>query len=371
MSAEPLGASHPRPETGNATLAVSRRHVIWGGVSALMAAARAGANGHGAPRQGPEARSTSRINSETRVAIQKGLQWLASRQAADGGFGSTQAYARNVGVCALCGFAFLSYESRRHFQAQIAGCTDYLLAHAQADGFIVEDEVVTHAPLYGHGFATSYLGQVYGEDSRDLVRDTLKRAASLLVLSQNVEGGWRYTSLPHDEDVSVTACQVMALISARQAGVAVPRSVVDRSLDFFRRCQNPDGGFRYRLIDPPESLFPRSAAVVVALHAAGLREDDAVRRGRHYLRNCSFTPSIAAVHEAEYYYYGRLYATHTARQAGGAVWERWYPQVCEELLQRQSAAGSWEDPNIGNEYATAMALIMLQFPESGIPLFSL
>jgi hypothetical protein len=124
-------------------------------------------------------------------------------------------------------------------------------------------------------------------------------------------------------------------------------------------------------MDAPDSLFPRSAAVVVALHAAGLREDDVMRRGRMYLQSCSLTASIAAVHEAEYYYYGRLYATHAARQAGGAVWEGWYPQVCDELLKRQSASGSWEDPNIGNEYATAMALIILQFPESGIPLFSL
>jgi prenyltransferase/squalene oxidase-like repeat protein len=371
MSAEPRSGPNPPPENSNNRPAVSRRHVIWGGVSALLAAARTCAGGQGAKEQAQEASSTSQIDPETRVAVQKGLLWLASRQAADGGFGSAHAYARNVGVCALCGFAFLSYESRRHFRAQIAGCTDYLLARAQPGGFIVEDEVVTHAPLYGHGFATSYLGQVYGEDGRAAVRDTLKRAASLLVSSQNVEGGWRYTSLPHDEDVSVTSCQVMALISARQAGVAVPRSVVERSLDFLRRCQNADGGFRYRLMDPPDSLFPRSAAVVVALHAAGLRDDEAVRRGRNYLQSCSLTPSIAAVHAAEYYYYGRLHATHAARQSGGAVWKGWYPQVCDELLKRQSAAGSWEDLNIGNEYATAMALIILQFPESGIPLFSL
>jgi hypothetical protein len=81
----------------------------------------------------------------------------------------------------------------------------------------------------------------------------------------------------------VTTCQMLALISAQQSGIAVPRAVIDRGIDFLCRCQNPDGGFRYRLIDPPESLFPRSAAAVVALHAAGLYDDEVVLRGREYL----------------------------------------------------------------------------------------
>lgn len=90
---------------------------------------------------------------------------------------------------------------------------------------------------------------------------------------------------PEDADVSVTTCQMLALCSARQAGISIPSVAIRRSVDFLRRCQNPDGGFRYRLIDPPESLLPRSAAAVVALHAVGLRDDPAVLHGRRYLAN--------------------------------------------------------------------------------------
>jgi hypothetical protein len=354
----------------------SRRHAVWSALAGFLTAKLAwGGNTErtAGPLIKPPFESAANVRprhvtTEAHSAIVKGLTWLASRHRADGGFGEAQSYARNVGVCALCGLAYLSQGWRGPFHAKIAACTRYLLAHAQPGGFIVEDEVVTHAPLYGHGFATLYLGQIYGEDKRVEVREVLKRAVSLLIGLQNEEGAWRYTSISGDEDVSVTTCQLMALLSARQAGIAVPRAVISRGIDFLRRCQNADGGFRYRLIDPPESLFPRSAAAVANLHAAGLRDDDSILRGRKYLES-SATPTVSQVHHAEYYYYGRFYATHAAWQAGETCWDRWYPAIRDELLQRQASAGNWADPNIGAEYATAMALIVLQFPYTRIPIF--
>jgi hypothetical protein len=349
-----------------------RRHAVWSAFSSFLMAKVAWANNATQARR-PSAQlsaadSPRHLTADTQQAILNGLNWLASRHAPDGGFGQGDAYARNVGVCALCGLAYLSQGWRGAFHARIMECTKYLLAHAQPGGFIVEDEVVTHAALYGHGFATLYLGQIFGEDKRAEVREALKRAVGLIVSLQNAEGAWKYTTLPGDEDVSITTCQMMALLSARQAGIAVPHAAISRGVDFLRRCQNPDGGFRYRLIDPPESLFPRSAAAVATLHAAGLHKDDSVLRGRKYLETAA-TPAISQVQHGEYYYYGHFYATHAACQAGETTWNRWYPVVRNELLQRQSSDGYWQDPNIGAEYATAMALIILQFPYVRIPLF--
>ena len=358
------------PSDQNATK-FSRRDAVWSGFSGLLMAVRARFS-H-ASSQAPSRLATypNHVTPATHDAITKGVDWLASRQTADGGFGSPHSYARNVGVCALSGLAFLAHGKRGPLQSKIVGCTRYLLAQAQSSGLIVEDDVVTHAPLYGHGFATLYLGQVYGEDGRPEVRVALKRAVSLIISLQNEQGAWCYTSIPDDADVSVTTCQLMALYSARQAGVAVPREIIERGLDFLRRCQNADGGFRYRLIDPPESLFPRSAAAVATLHAAGLHDDEAVVRGREYLANHSAIRSNSSPHQAEYYYYGRFYATHAAWQAGGAAWDRWYPTVRDEFEQRQSSPGNWDDPNIGHEYATAMALLVLQTPYAGLPMFLL
>ena len=312
------------------------------------------------------------VTPQTRAAMERGLQWLASRQVADGGFGRRASYARNVGVCALAGTAFLSHRGMTgRYRRSIQECIRYLTGRAQDDGLIIEADVKTHAPLYGHGFATLFLGQVFGESFDPQVRDVLKAATQLILKLQNEQGGWCYTSDPEDTDVSITTCQMLALFSARQAGMTVPRSAIDRSIEFLRRAQNLDGGFRYRLSDPPESLFPRSAAAVVALTCAGLQDDEVVQRGRDYLRQPHPPLELSPGQLAEYHFYGRFYATHAAWQAGKTDWDRWYPSVRDELLGQQSPEGAWHDANIGDEYATAMALIVLQFPYRNVPLLSI
>jgi hypothetical protein len=56
------------------------------------------------------------------------------------------------------------------------------------------------------------------------------------------------------------------------------------------------------------------------------------------------------------------------RQAGGERWERWYPAIRNVLIERQQADGSWADP-VSREYGTAMATIVLQMPDSSVPIF--
>lgn len=312
------------------------------------------------------------VTPQTQAAIEHGLKWLVSQQMTDGGFGRQGSYARNVGVCALAGTAFLSHRGMTGpYRRSIQECMRYLLGRAQENGFIVEAEVRTHATLYGHGYATMFLGQVFGESYDPRVRDTLKAATELILNRQDGQGGWCYTSDPKDADVSITTCQLLALFSARQAGIGVPQEAIERSVEFLKQAQNEDGGFRYRLDDPPESLFPRSAAAVVALTCAGLQDDEVVKRGRDYLNQPHPPQELSPGQLAEYHFYGRFYATHAAWQAGKPAWDRWYPIVRDELLAQQSTSGAWHDANIGDEYATAMALIVLQFPYGNVPLLAI
>ena len=345
----------------------SRRNAFWRALISVAALLQRRPLGSGPLVQAAAPRSQL-PSADTVAAIDRGLDWLVSRQRPDGGFGRDDSYARNVGVCALSGLALLASGGRRPFPDHVRRCTDYLLSRSQPNGFIVEEHVVTHAPLYGHGFATLFLGQVYGLDARPELRHALSQASRYIVHAQGEHGRWWYTDDPADADVSITSCQLMALCSARQAGLAISRSVVDKAAVFLLGCQNPDGGFRYRMSDPPDSLFPRSAAAVAALHAAGWHGHSALARAREYLSR-SDGSSPAAGH-AEYYFYGRFHATLAAWQAGGETWERWYPAVCVELLSRQSGDGSWQDSQIGHEYATAMALLTLQFPFDCVPQFA-
>jgi prenyltransferase beta subunit len=204
----------------------------------------------------------------------------------------------------------------------------------------------------------------------DRVRDALVRAVQLIVSSQNDEGGWRYNPVPNDAVVSVTICQVMALRCARNAGIKVPKSTIDDAIRYVRECQNADGGWRY-MRDTGSSLWPRSAAGVASLFYAGVYEDESIERGLDYIKSAAFPRggSFSGSFTQPHYFYGHYYAVQAMYLAGGERWRTWWPAIRDELIARQNPDGTWSDPQAGEAYGTAMALIILQMPKRYLPIF--
>jgi hypothetical protein len=205
------------------------------------------------------------------------------------------------------------------------------------------------------------------------LRDTVSSAVRLIIDSQNSAGGWRYTPHVEDADVSVTACQIMALRAARNAGFFIPPDVISRALEYVLQCRNEDGGFRYMLTDGA-SDFPRSAAALVSLHAAGDYTSEAVVQARNYLMG--FLPEIdeaaaaarpGAVPYRQYFYYGHYYAAQAMWQAGDTIWSPWFQSAQRILLKMQAEDGSWAS-EFGSVYGTAMATIVLQIPNNVLPI---
>ena len=310
------------------------------------------------------------VTKDAQRSINRGLTWLSSRQHDNGSFGPTGSYGQNVAVTALSGMAFLSSGStpgRGPYGLHTQRATNFILAQCKPDGFVNVKQSESHGPMYGHGFATLFLAEVYGMSPRADIKKKLNQAVKLIVNTQNKEGGWRYHPSVKDADVSVTVCQIMALRAARNAGIFVPKNTVDKCIDYVKRCQNKDGGFRYRLVGQSESLFPRSAAGVVALYSAGVYEGPEIDKGIGYLSQ--YLPQGGLYHFGNHYFYGQYYAVQAMWQAGGTHWKRWYPAIREELRRRQKPEGSWQDTSICNEYGTAMALVVLQMPNSYLPIF--
>jgi hypothetical protein len=311
--------------------------------------------------------SASEMMRPARGAIDKGLEFLSQRQLEDGAF-ATSGYGRNAAVVALAGIAWLAQGStpgRGPYGEEIARATDYLLEHAEASGFISVEGAMSHGPMYEHGFATLFLAEVHGMSPREDLREKLTGAVDLIVRTQNAEGGWRYQPRREDADISVTVSQVMALRAARNAGLAVPNETIQRSIDYVKRCQNADGGFRY-MLHQGDSAFPRSAAGVVALYSAGIYEGREIERGLKYLDQ--HVPRDDAFGQDSHFFYGHYYGVQATWLAGGRRWERWYPAIRDVLLKRQQPDGSWADP-IAFEYGTAMACIVLQMPDNSVPIF--
>ena len=66
---------------------------------------------------------------------------------------------------------------------------DSILSSATPTGFIKRDDSPEHGPMYGHGFATLFLAEVYGMSPKPEIHRALKAATQLIVNSQNREGG--------------------------------------------------------------------------------------------------------------------------------------------------------------------------------------
>lgn len=316
------------------------------------------------------ARAQQELNPAIDAATTRGLRYLATQQAADGSFGGGR-FGPNVAVTALACLAFMGdghLPGRGAYGDIVQRGLEYILDNVSENGLIAAEPA--NGPMYGHGFATLFLGEVYGalgDDPAldDRVYEALDKAVRLIERTQNEEGGWRYNPVPFDADVSVTICQIMGLRSARNAGLEVDKRVIDRAVQYVRACQNADGGFRYQR-DGGQSGWPRSAAGLASLYYAGIYEDRAIDRGLDYLRANAWPGREAS---RAHLWYGHYYTIQAVFLAGGDHWNRWWPEMAAYMIGMQENNGSWDDRSVGPTYGTAMALIILQMPKRYLPIF--
>lgn len=337
------------------------------------AADRAPDRADGGPKGAESNPAEGEMNAALDAHVTKGLVALARQQNADGSFGDGR-FGRSVAITALGCIALMAdgnLPGRGAYGEHVNRGLEFVLNNCSESGLIAAD--ASTGPMYGHGFATLFLGEVYGMTAGGgdtalaaRVHGSLLKAVRLIQSTQNNQGGWRYNPVPYDADVSVTICQIMALRSARNAGLEVPKETIDRAVEYVRQCQSPDGGFRYQL-ESGGSAWPRSAAGIASLYYAGIYKDDAIERALNYLVN-NATPGRGDGNRA-HYFYGHYYAVQAMYLAGGERWAAWWPAIRGELMESQLESGTWEDPSVGDTYGTSMALIVLQMPKRYLPIF--
>ena len=135
----------------------------------------------------------------------------------------------------------------------VSRAADYVVSRGGLNpgypGYLNNSDNTPTSSMYQHGFGALFLAEVYGmlpdADKQKRLRNMLEKAIGLTRNAQNIEGGWRYTPTPNQADVSVTVAQLMALRAAKNAGVTVPKSVIDKCVAYIKACQLSDGGFCY------------------------------------------------------------------------------------------------------------------------------
>ena len=256
-----------------------------------------------------------------------------------------------------------------HVEA-VGRAVDFLLANQDPTGlFATESEM--NSATHAHGFAMLFLGLCYGMEtdavSRERLADALTAAIDWSARAQSKNGGWYYRASADNDEGSTTVTQIQGLRVCRNAGLKVPRSVIDNAAAYLEACQTADGGICYSLKSRGGSRPALSAAAVATLHSAGEFEHPVALRCLAYLRGALKNGGNVMTGKSfsGHSYYNALYTGQAMWFVGGEDWDGYFPQIRDYLLSQST----WQGDGVGEAYGTAIGLIILQLPYERLPLF--
>jgi hypothetical protein len=315
------------------------------------------------------------ISRGAKDAIAKGLQYLVSQQNRDGSWrshGGSGTYP--VAMTSLCGLALLasgSTPTEGPYAPNVSAALSYILKSARDDGLIAQLEEESHC-MHGHGFAMLFLAQCLGmeEDTRRRaeIRLVLQRAVTLTARSQSAIGGWLYTPDSGGDEGSVTVTQVQGLRACRNAGVAVPKRVIDDAMTYLNRSTNDDGGIRYQLRDKGPSRPAITAAAVVCWFNAGEYKHESAAKALAFAEDTLSPRRGRNVRYFGHYFYAHLYMAQAMYLSGDDKWLPYFEALSEQLADTQNGDGSWDGDHVGPAYGTAVGLLILQIPYKNLPI---
>jgi len=316
------------------------------------------------------------VTAETERAIQRGLAYLARTQGRDGTWTSDSRYGRRypTAMTALAGLALMGAGNtpiEGEYAPNVRRAVDALVRSSNANGLIAQLQY-ERSVMHGHGFAMMFLAEAYGMDRdperRRKIRDVLKRAITLTGRSQSDRGGWLYTPDSGGDEGSVTVTQIQGLRACRNAGVYVPRKIVDGAVQYIADSAQPDGGIAYR-VGMRGSRPPITAAAVATLYNAGNYDDPMAERALVFIDGQVNRTNNGFLASGGHEYYGMFYTAQAMYFSGDERWRDYYPKLRDELLRRQRPDGSWNGDHVGGVYGAALALVALQLPYGYLPIF--
>lgn len=288
---------------------------------------------------------------DVKRALRRGTEALLDLQANDGTWDDADAYFAGGATC-LITFALL--------QAGVpADSPEMLKALGAVEKVGLEHTYVVSLKLMALAAANP---QTYARNLND--------ATQWLVRAQNGTGLWGYVISGNRFDHSNAQFALLALHTAAQAGVRVPREAWQKAQIALLRNQNADGGWAYQ--NTGESYGSMTAAGVaglmillghynpghedafhngVAPNCGVYRAAGPLTRGLTWLAT-NFRPGTNPRHHEWPYYW--LYAAERAGILSGRRYfgpHDWYRASAEILVKAQQRDGLWNDSIVDTSFA--------------------
>jgi len=321
------------------------------------------------------------VEDKAQDRIDGGLAWLAVQQSELGHWtGEDGRYP--TAITALAGMAFLcegSTTRQGKYSDNVRRAVYYLLSKSRQNG-LIGDPDKDDRYTYGHGFAMLFLSQIVGEEDdprlRERLLDVLHRAVIFTGRAQTRAGGWGYLSAKdghgYDEG-STTITQVQGLRGCRNAGIPVPKKVIDDAIDYIKDCTLPDGGVQYN--SKGGGGRPAiTAAAVACLFNAGEYDSEYVPKLMKY---CEKYLGNLKGQGFGHWHYAHYYYAQVKYREGGEDWKSYrddvYQRIIDDSREVRSSSGVdmyyWPQGYIGPVYTTAVNLTILQLEKAMLPIY--
>ncbi len=343
----------------------------------------------------------------TEEAVELGLAYFARYQFPDGhwsldrplepganenapGVMNADTAATGLALLSFLGAGYTHQDGKYH--RTVRRGLDWLRAN-QADTGQLYTEATDGSPvarMYGHGIAAIAVCEAYGMTRDKELRWPAEAAVWFTRHAQHpVQGGWRYVP-GLESDTSVSGWHLMALKSARMAGLEVPTESWERVSHWLDTARSADGArYAYNPYALDNDTQRKGRVPSLAMTAEGLLmrfylgwdgENPAAIAGADYL--AENLPQLGTAERPlrnSYYWY---YGTQVMFQMQGEHWQAWNGRIRPLLVEGQERegqlAGSWDPHNPlpdrwatsgGRNYLTALNLLMLEVYYRHLPLF--
>ena len=177
-------------------------------------------------------------------AVTRGLDWLKAHQSRLGNWTANNGMYP-TSITAMSGIAFLcegSTTTQGRYAPVVRKTMDYLLSRSRKNG-LIGDPHHDDRYTYGHGFSMLFLSQLLGEEEdavrREQLVKVLTEAVKFTGYAQTKAGGWGYVSAQDGngfDEGSTTITQVQGLRGCRNAGIPVPKEIIDKAVKYIQNC---------------------------------------------------------------------------------------------------------------------------------------
>jgi hypothetical protein len=323
--------------------------------------------------QSLEIRTGDPVPRDVRDMYERGLQYLAANQDAEGCWSSGHRGAGLAGMALMCFLASGEDPNYGVYAGNVRRAIRFIIQQQDKEtGYY-------GISMYHHGFAMLGLAEAYGAvDERMLWSDSssapgmtigqsLELAVRAAVTSQksNPFGAWRYSPSGTDADTSVAGSVLMGLFAARNAGIEVPDEAIDQAIAYFIKMTAESGQVAYSggIGGFNESLARISIGTLV--YSIARRKDlPQFKQTLDYLRD-KVQGGSSGHGGIEYQSY---YQAQALFQGDLDAWEKWNKQLIARLKSEQLDSGGF-DGSQGPYVATTLSLLALAVNYRFLPIY--